>query len=238
MLREGGIYVLNGSKPAVLGDFSSPNLRELPFFGGRFFKKEVMLKRGLEIWRKYQHLFPSANHVLLFHEKDDLFEILLINKKRFLNEVARNIEDFKAILGSEMTAEILLKKLVKQEEPLSEILKNHSGLLGIILGYGKHNSWLFHQRKMIQNRLDNSQFIPKRFDLIKGEFNTIDKKFQPIEQKRKSILFFTSLPSFVFDPLHIETHELWKEYRKQRKELTKTYRNKNFLEFALKKYLD
>lgn len=237
LLRDGGAYVLNGTKPATVGDFGAPSLREVAFFGWRLFRTSVLLKRGYEIWMKYRHLFPHSNYAILCLENKefDRFHIVLVNKKRFACVIEENLNEFRAVLGPGMTTEALLDELAKEKQSLYQLLNDHSGLLGIILGYGKHNAWLFYQREQIESQIDTCQFLPKRFDLMESELNALNGKFQLVDQKRKSRLLFASSPSFVFDPQHPETQELLAQYKQQRKELTEFYGNGSFLEIALRK---
>jgi len=52
------------------GFFISKSKRT-PFFGGLFLKKEVMLKRGLEIWENTTPSFPVCEPCSsFFHEKE------------------------------------------------------------------------------------------------------------------------------------------------------------------------
>ncbi len=239
LLREGGAYVLNGTKPITEEDFESPTLREVFFFGNRFLKSAVLLKKGFEIWNKYQHLFPSTKYALLCYQNktDGTFQVLLINKKAVVNEIEKNIEDFKAILGPTITPTALLEKIISEDKHLSEILNEHTGLFGMLLGYGKHNSQLFYQREMLQDQIEDNQFIPKRFELIEEKLNAAEKRFLATDpKKRRNRLIFTSLPAFVFDPEHPETQKLLKSYEEQRKEITKSYQDVSFLETFLKKF--
>ncbi len=65
---------------------------------------------------------------------------------------------------------------------------------------------------------------------MEAEFDALNKKFQPVNQKRTSRLLFASSPAFVFDPDHFETHRLLEHYKNQKKELTTFYGRGNFLE--------
>ncbi len=236
LLRDGGAYVLNGTKPAALGDFGPPSLREVPFFGWRFFRTNSLLKKGCETWKKYQHLFPHGNYTILCLEdqKSNGCHIALINNKQFICIIEENIEDFRAVLGSKMSASSLLEGLAKKEQTLYQLLQDHSGLLGIILGYGKHNASLFYQRALIENQINTCQFAPKKFDLIEAKFNALNVKLQPVNQTKPSKLLFALSPAFIFDPHHPETQKLLTQYTRQKKEFTTAYGRGNFLETTLR----
>lgn len=230
LLRDSGAFVLKGCKPVGLSDFLGPKYY-LPTIHWRGYRRSTLFKRGYEIWKKYQHMFPSIHYCICYCEDDDDdqgFDVYLINRKNFLNIVSENIEEFKSALGSTITPETLLEKMIYEEKPLTEILHGNAKLLGIILGYGKHNSQLFHRREMLKKG-----FIPKKLDLVKQEIAVINKKLQ-FHNYQRNHLIFAALPTFVFDPMHRETQELHGKYKQERKEFTILYKNGNFLETTLR----
>jgi hypothetical protein len=78
------------------------------------YNNSTLVKKGYEIWKKYQHLFPSSNY--LFCDGggwgDDGMDVFLINKNSFVHVVAKNIEDFKNILGPNTTPEEILDTII------------------------------------------------------------------------------------------------------------------------------
>jgi hypothetical protein len=235
LLYEGGAHVLTGKKPAALGDFFSPELEKVIFFGNRLLKKEILLKKGYETWKKYQDLFPMTRYVLICNEdkNEELFHILLVHREKFLGEVARNIEDFRRVLGAHMTPELILSSIIQKKESCYEALNQHSALEGIILGFGKHNSWLFYRRDLLDNRNFDFKYIPKKHELIENEINKINGKLKCLNSERNK-LYFAALPRFLFDPEDTETRDLLLKYTQSRKEFTRHYRKGNFLEGILR----
>jgi len=231
LLRDSGAYVLKGCKPVGLSDFLGPKYY-LSTVYWRGYKRSVLFKKGYEIWKKYQHMFPSISYCICYRkdeEDDDQgFDVYLINKKNVLSVVSKNIEEFQAHLGPDITPEILLEKIINEGKPLTEILHGNAELLGMILGYGKHNSQLFYRREILKK-----EFTPKKLDLIAEEIAEINKKLQ-CRSHRRNHLIFASLPTFVFDPTHQETQELNDKYEQQRKEFTNLYKNGKFLETTLR----
>lgn len=230
LLNDTGAYVLNGSKPAGCSDFFGPWYYK-DTIHWRGFNRSTLFRKGNEIWKKYEHLFPSTSFCFSYHEdaEDDLIGVELINKSLFSSAITKNIEYFKSVLGSNITSEIILDKIINKRETLSSALNHHNCLIGIVLGFGKHNSSLFYRRHLLER-----EFNLKRQDLIEQEVDEIKEKLQHSSHKR-DILLFSSLPQFVFDPMHPETQELFDKYIQQRKGFTNFYRHGNFLEVTLRK---
>jgi len=231
LLRDSGAFVLKGCKPVGLSDFLGPEYY-LPTIHWRGYRRSALFKRGYEIWKKYQHMFPSINYCICYREDeeddDQGFYVYLINKKNLLNIVSENIERFRFNLGTDVTPEILLEKIINEKKLLTEILHGNAELLGIILGYGKHNSQLFYRRETLKK-----EFIPKKLNLVEEEIAEINKKLQ-FHNHQRNHLIFASLPTFVFDPMHQGTQELNDKYKQQRKEFTNLYKNGDFLETTLR----
>ena len=231
LLTDSGIFVLNGSKPA--GRFY--------FFGTcyyqstihwRGFYRSTLFKKGFEVWKKYEHLFPSKKYCLSFSEDEEKgIRVLLLNKPQLSEVIANNIEDFKRVLGSNINLELLLAMMANEPERFWGILDQHDALEGIVLGYGRHNSWLFHQKEVFANAMP-----PLKGEILEKHLLQFNQKLQPTPYKR-SALHFSSMPFFMCDPAHPETHELWQKYKQQRKECASLFRGGNFLEIVLKKFV-
>lgn len=221
LLKDNGIYVLNGAKPAAItGYFDNQYYFDRLFWNS--FKRDVLLKRGIEVWKKYACQIPTNHYSILCTEnrEENGFQILLMNNERFLRELSS--EDFVKEVTS---ASEVLAKLVNEKKVLSEAVNNHAALEGILLGFGRHNSWLFYQRE-----IENYGYIPKKMN-SKG----VSKKLQfPTNEPNQ--LLFTRLPCYLSETGHPESDALKKDYLRQRKELTRFYRDGNFLEKVLRKF--
>lgn len=228
LLRDSAAYVLNGSKPAGESSFLGVKYYRTTIHW-RGFYRSTLFRKGCEVWKKYEYLFPSKNYCFCYDvdEEDDCITVFLINKRNFADIVIKNIEEFKKVLGQKITPETFIDMIVSKKQSFFKILNNHQ-LFGIIFGYGKHNAELFHRR----HRLENNCI--RKLELIKKEIKMINEKLQ-FSDNEKIYLRFLSLPSFVCDATHHETQELQLRYTQQRKEFTNLYKNGNFLEITLKK---
>ncbi|MFI5334206.1 MAG: hypothetical protein ACHQT8_03445, partial [Chlamydiales bacterium] len=99
---------------------------------------------------------------------------------------------------------------------------------------GKQNSWLFHKRGVIEMQINDNEYIPKKLELFEKQLHSMTEKLQHRRPRMNSQLHFVALPAFVFDPDDLDTIELLKGYRKQRKEITQSYANDHFLETCLR----
>jgi FKBP-type peptidyl-prolyl cis-trans isomerase len=151
---EGG-YVLFDAKPVCIhsyyakDDFISENPKHL---------SSVILREGSLVLKNRR--FKEKNIIIhTYNKKDSLAEdyvhILFINKKLFLDVVQNNLLLFQYVLGPDVTAEKLLKKLTDPEQTFHSVLKCDKVLIGIILGFGTQNS-LYGAR--IEN-LENCRFF-------------------------------------------------------------------------------
>jgi hypothetical protein len=238
LFHQNGAYVLNGCKPASLENFEPPSLNTIFFFGNRFFKREVLLKRGLETWKKHQHLFPSNSHLLICHldKNNQFYELLLINKHTLLHEIEENINDFRRALGAKMTAEDILHQIENNERSLIELLDHRSDLLGILLGFGRHNYYLFYHREMLQHKIEKCQFVPKRLEYVQQEIDAISHRFQSVVQKKRNSLHLFSFPKFFFELGHPETDKVLSQYKQRAKEIPPLFLHGNFLESYLRQF--
>lgn len=217
LLQDQFAYVLFGDKPVALSDYSIydgsyPSMGELVV---SLCRANIQRKYGCTVWEKYKNHFRMKNYLLLTQEDEsnNCVSIVIINKKNFLRKFNQNSDIFCRILGKEMTGKKLLQQIEIEGILKKETLNNSEELLGILLGFGKKNSWLYQREQ---------------------EFE-IEKQTQLIQDPVKTSFLFMKFIAFRVDPNDPETKELKKKYTKQRKEITKIYRENKFLETTLKR---
>ncbi len=248
-------YVLFGNKPMAICSFSeTPSFQDLlgvyqikdlmDFFFSSMNIRNLRIQRGWNIWKKYEHLFPSSNYVLLENRFHNWTTIILINKYHFLKVIEENIEDFKKVLGNQATPQEILKQCLKGDAVFKDILNHHDGLLGIVLGYGKHNAQLFFRRAQIEGVRDFEKFSLAKNIIVPSEgFQTLDEEYNYVCKK---LTFFDkgdipdfnplclTLPGFMADQDAPETHRLKHEYMKQYKNIIKKYQEGDYLEVTIR----
>ena len=240
ILKEGGGYVLFGNKPVAFTAFSPHNndsmgLRQII----RYDQDNKIISKGWQTWEKYAPLFRSRQFILecrKFH--DNRFEICLIKKDRFKQIVKTNLPHFQSILGDKITPDILLSSYCKNDQPLFHLLKRHHALLGILLGFGTENSWLFHENTRLnsedpnatgRNLLKAIQPYPTHLcnHTLQGLFN---------ERNHRKCFKFLYLPYFFADPNSEESQILKEQYIQQQRTIHNAYAHGHFLEVTLRKF--
>lgn len=199
-------------------------------------------RRGWEIWEKYQRLFPMKEYVFIKSKNfvdNDFVAILFINKKAFLETVREHLADFKKILGDKVTPELLLERVLNAEDVFGQVLKNHQGLIGTLLGYGRQNAWAFHEREQINPVIGKKRFFLKKIPKspCQKELDSLNERLQMFDNR--GILDFNplllGLPGFAADPNSPETLRLKNKYEKQYRQIIHAYQNNDFLEVTLQK---
>ena len=91
-------YVLFGSKPM---SFTSYEKYVLPFNVSYDYvsASNLKIKKGLEVFKKYQHFFSSSNIDMRFFDDPEDLVLVMINKKNFLHVFNKYQSDFKQVFG-------------------------------------------------------------------------------------------------------------------------------------------
>lgn len=233
-------YVIYGDKPMGFSGFYNPLISSDNPLEHGCSQKNLILKRGYELHKKYQPLFQSKNFIFVFRETDDYTEIALVNRRNFIKAVERSSEDFQRVLGVEVSGESILDQFIREKEILVKPLKENHALLGILLGYGKKNSSTFHRKIEIMKSQRKFHLSDKKdhltpspgFNSVNEELDSLNKRLLPMPESYQEF-FLMDLPAFMVDPNDLETHEIREKFIKQRKEIIDIYRRGNFLETTL-----
>ena len=149
-------YTLFGDKPMTAAGYDESKGKCCDIFDFiditfcSFCAENLRRRRGWEILQKYKDLFPIKDYGLVQCKNfidNNHTTVLFINKKAVLATVEKYLADFKRQLGEEVTPEILLSRILKSDDVFGDVLRNHQGLIGTLLGYGRHNAWLFQRRE-------------------------------------------------------------------------------------------
>ncbi len=226
---DGSGYVLMGSKPCSIALFQRPTAFSSHFLDSFTFSN-IRFWLGWKTWEKYEHLFPHPCFSLLREDRANGQSLLIfINKAEFLQTVASHREDFESILKNPIEWNQLESKALFDEQ-----LQNNDFLIGIILGYGRNNAWLYSQRNLFSEK---TKPLVSFTDLQENErvSNYIASKgfwgfasgalFEDISKM--------PLPGFVVDANDPETKQLKVKYSKSREEIIQYYEGENFLDATL-----
>jgi hypothetical protein len=235
-------YVLFGNKPMALGDIRDPhhiqvnNVHDFMESISHCLQSPQAEAKGLEVWRKYKHLFPSSNFIFLEnHGADwtgDRSVFYLINKPVFLRTLRENIDYFQEVLGAKVTPEQILEDCLNSNDLLKDVLKDHKGLLGILLGFGRRNADLFWRR--YQATMPSPGFSTLEEEHVEIDIKLTSLFSEPYAHDFNLFdLFFHGFRADQEDP---ETKRLEKEYRETYKKILSQYENGNILEIMLRQF--
>ncbi len=221
-------YTILGSKPLSWATYRNP----LPFvnwesFHNSFSRYHRNLRSGWETWGKYRHLFPLANFWAESKKcRPSWTSILLVNEEAFNTVINNNKKDFQEVLCREVVDGFQLLREARNCSLMNEVLKGHQALMGIVLGYGRTNSWKFLEG------IENRDPLGCVWDLIN------DPRPEGIEIPLESTLTEYNLsvyscPGFAGDPDSEESLALKKNYLLTKQKVMDYYKNKDFLEATL-----
>lgn len=237
LIFQGGIYSFFKAKPMSLLSYQKPfdfsNWRE---FVTALFPSNLVKYRGWKTLKKYQH-FINDEFIIweepnpFFISSPSRFFVIVVHKPSFLEIVNTYLEDFQKVLdNSNISGNLLLQSA--QEKPfLKEVLRQHDGLIGTLLGYGRNNAWAFEARAhgtmtslapLWEEKIDD--FMRNRYT-----FSTTWLCRFP-----EDVSLYLAYPSFLADPHSIETLALKKKLLLTREKIIRYYKGKDFFDATLK----
>lgn len=212
-------YTLLGEKPVSLAVYQRfPSAFNWIHIYSALLPQNIKMRLGWNTWKKYEHQF-KLTHFMLWEEESPWIEngvvILLANREILSKTYERFKDDFHRLGTYVDLSQVDSNPLLKKQ------LKSHEALIGIILGYGRENAWLFHSSSQQQKR----ELPPLWEQEIKeGLLN----QFQG-----KTIAEQLGYPQFIAHLTSDETKMLKEDYRQVREMILQTYEGKDFLETTL-----
>jgi hypothetical protein len=230
--KDNFAYTLLGSKPVSWACYK--NL--LPFDDCAMFyhtlkKYHSDLRRGWKTWLKYRHLFASTffwaeNSESRSESHSGWVSILLVNEEQFNRVVLSNKKDFQDVLNREVVDGFQLLREAKNDPLMGGVLKGHQALMGIVLGYGRDNSWEFLKG------IDTHNLLGCVWDETNdGQTGAIKTRLGGITIEE--CLSLDSCPSFAGIPHSEESLELKRDYLLTQQKVINYYKGKDFLEATL-----
>jgi hypothetical protein len=210
-------------------------------------------KHQFSLWKKFADLFPSKNYFFLFcgsdQERNNKFEITLINKKAFNEVFENNRKKFIEVFGKNITAEKLLNLMIEKKSPWNTPMKDRDDLMGMLFGYGKVNAELYYRREELEKiqgvykkNIKSLQMVMKNIKTApSSEYASVEEELHDIEERLSvchrdnAQLKVMALPRFAADHAHPETVVLINKYKKQRMNIIRQYSHRCVLEATLEK---
>jgi hypothetical protein len=238
-LKESFGYTIYGKKPMSVVTYNDPlyrcNLWDFDSYN-------LQLRQGSECWKKYCSRIQSNDFVFLFYKNQKWGEMILINKQNFIDTVDQHQADFQKAFGYPISGEELISRMIKSSSEWNEVLKNSDYLMGIVLGYGRHNSSVFCRRREIEKKSYECRFSLNKlktnpapgYATIDEEIQTINRRFH-LYQDNSLESNFISLPFFRSDSDSHESQELLEQYKDERKQILKIVEGGDFFQKAINK---
>lgn len=212
-------YTMFGYKPISLG-------------GGRFgsslrsiLPPAYSMRKGWKIWQKLQ--LPHSHFVLwreASHWSKDVDFIFIANKNCVAEILSSYAQDFCELTQKNYSDVDSLLQDIPKKSLINGKLKNQEVLLGILLGYGRKNAYLFCDETVHK---DVNIWDP---EIEKPIIESCFKKLNTFRDPDISDMLF---PRFAADKDSAETIALKQKYMDARQKILDYYKDKPFLETTL-----
>ncbi|MEL7431701.1 MAG: hypothetical protein AAGI90_04130, partial [Chlamydiota bacterium] len=225
--RDSFAYTLLGSKPVSWVCYHSPVGFMESLYSFFFFKDRcTTIYLGWKAWEKHRHLFPKSLFISEFQPRHPGEKsILLINQEMFNKVIQDHRKDFEEVLQREVVGGDQLLEETTTQNLMGDLLQSHQALLGIVLGYGRDNSWKFLEK--------SAQREPLGWVWTEEEYWKEGEQTWQYSSSTERSLTLYSCPSFAGIPDSSESIALKQDYTKTREKVLKYYRGKDFLEATL-----
>lgn len=235
MIREGGLYTLIGTKPLTIfricPEISDFLQRENAIDLESFYQKEVddnfsyfstldYLKHD-KLWDAWvKEKIPLDSYTYIMASRISSYSNrpmgIFVNIPNAIYILSSNYELFKRETGLSFDPYIILKEIESNASEFWEkVFKNHY-LLGILLGYGTRNSFIFNWTVILPNHVQNTRIKKKNSDYIKNE---------RIRYGKKITVQDLALPQFFCFDIYEETLD---KYKKEKHFIIKNFKGYSF----------
>jgi len=157
-------YVLAGIKPISVRNFQALDSFLVP----NYFDWELVVHEAVLVWNRvcpnkrnfvFKVAYPSGVSSIRSG-----FELQFINISLLRNVIEENIALFRYVLGPFLTTDQLVSRIAHSNELLSDVLKDNSTLIGIVLGFGLQNSLVGGKIETLSSNVlvkDEAPFLPQ-----------------------------------------------------------------------------
>ncbi len=204
-----------------------------------YFPSKHLLKKYWKTLEKYQPYFNKEKYLLINRKFNGNEMIVIINKQIFKKTIQKHIATFKQVIGERFSAELLLEQIEEPNADIEKLLKNNHALLGILLGFGSHNSELFENREQLYRKRDLLNCVKDYKKILKIQ-KQIDDLWQ-ILQVRNDYYDYTLVTrhqvGYACDRNHPESLQLEQKYEKQARRVDVILNEKEWIENIMLKLM-
>ena len=235
MFENKGIYTLYGSKPMtsmVVYYYSQEEINEIKELMTEEEKRNSVtveddfFSENWEKWTKIQDRFPMKRYLLFKQDIPDdpkvafVYFVDILNLALTLNE---HYPMIKTIIDEDFNPFDVASECADPNSEFWKKIESHSALTGILFGYGAKNSWCFHWKHW-----DHSDQVDTIAQSIKFHFS---------DNSRYGQATLKNFPIPIFASFANGKDEVIEKYEKEREQIKKIYKGKDFLETTLKKLM-
>ncbi|MCK4935006.1 MAG: hypothetical protein KAR79_05415 [Simkaniaceae bacterium] len=176
-----------------------------------------------DIWERVSSKLQMHDYIItkrpgIQNEDSRVDTILILNRKEVLYTLEKYYSDFREVFGEDFNPSSIINEVKDPNSFFWNTVLKHHAMLGILLGYGYMNSWIFHWKDRYAETTNNRGKFFKALP-----FQTVDD-----EKIQYPTVNNFPLPVFRFvDPKPIE------KYRKERDLIQKKYSQGDFLTITI-----
>lgn len=230
LFMENGVYTFLGSKPITRISLAHFTEEEKAEYIASLSKEELANSQLLssydlathwEQWKKIKDQFPLKRYFLIEKEDEDHMKYLyFVNIFQTAITIQENYQAFYSAVKKDFHPLEVTLEIEDTKSSFWNAIEDNAQLLGLLLGYGRVNSYAFHWK--------NKEATPR-----------ITKFMENIENRKKDSEFvgdisfntaYFDLPSFISFEMKDSKIE---QYQKEREKIQKMYKGKNFLQYTL-----
>lgn len=217
-LQQDGVYTIFGDKPV-----SSAGSFLIPKWEATLIGYPGKLGKAWESWQKYKHKFPISKFVIIGEKYPSkksgtvAIYIYIINKEKFIETINNHLSLFENILKNKINPEKFLDEIATEKISLLKSIHHKEMLFGLLLGYGRHNAYLYERSK--QSRHARILF-PQKLTL-----SCCGEEYHP--------MMIVNPLTFKGDLDNPETEILCKKYKGLHKKISYIYSKGDLLELTL-----
>jgi hypothetical protein len=194
----------------------------------------VSFEKNWEKWKQYQSFFPSKRF-LLFQRKAPSFSlesraVFIVNIASTAFTLNKYYEHFQRAVGDDFDPFEITFQIQNDDSKFWNIVLSRHDLLGILLGYGEQNSWLYAQCRKYEDQ--------RQLDGTKKEMRDFFDSFLKQTPGSNSLAEFDvqlPLPAFGCYSEN-ESRELVAKYERQRKKIKESLKGEDVLTFILERF--
>ncbi len=242
LFDDPGAYVLYGTKPMSWSLLEDPATEaELAEHKARIeslsseekerlivLKREHFdLKANFQKWEQIKRRFPVSQYLFgRFPNRYDnsIDNLFFVNIEQMIRTLLANYIDFRRVLGYGFDPFQVVFEVENRDSKFWNDVQKHHVLLGILLGFGRDNSWFFEW--MIQ--YDNTP--GKQGDFFASFSSNFYQEIGQIYGPTSEAFF---LPVFRTYGLYPTDKELFEQYKMDRQKINNLYQEQNEVDLAL-----